>query len=196
MDVTGPSGEETRVISNGYWGTVSFARDTSDEVVDRVLSIFDYMLSENGEMLITYGVEGTDYEILEDDSIGMLWEQDENGVYVCPYEVNSDRILALSGLCENRKAIAAYADPVVVELTNQITDLHVNYDSYIENDIDVPKMLFTSDTYDSFVPDVQSKFIELIMTSDDIEADWTAWVSTYQEQADIICAEMTEALID
>ena len=42
-------------------GTV-FAYDTTDEQVDRLLAIYDYLLTDEGNMLRYWGIEGEDYE--------------------------------------------------------------------------------------------------------------------------------------
>ncbi|WP_195575377.1 extracellular solute-binding protein, partial [Paenibacillus sp. 1001270B_150601_E10] len=59
-----------------YWSETFFNAKISDEKMDRILRLYDYLLSPEGQMLTSYGMEGKDYKV-EDGSIIITRPYDE-----------------------------------------------------------------------------------------------------------------------
>ncbi|MFV0504922.1 MAG: hypothetical protein ACK5LT_13300 [Lachnospirales bacterium] len=62
--------------SSIYWSESLFSSKVDDKKMDRILSLYDYLLSEEGTNLIKYGIENVDYV-------------KENGEYKCTVDVKN-----------------------------------------------------------------------------------------------------------
>ena len=58
--------------SNNIWSESYISSSVSDEKLERILDLYEYLLSDEGQQLINYGIEGTDYEVQADGSIQIL----------------------------------------------------------------------------------------------------------------------------
>ncbi|MFV0504293.1 MAG: hypothetical protein ACK5LT_10060 [Lachnospirales bacterium] len=177
------------------WGQICFRSDVSDEKVHRVLSWLDYMVSEEGKLLQQYGVEGGDYNVAEDGTIEMLWEKDENGEYVSPYALNSDRLLSFAELNEFKKATLAYTNKDVAKFTNDVAD-YVNNENAVVKLYDYERNVISGEVLDksTLEEDLKNKVVELIMTSNDIEGDYRAWIAEQQDEKNAIIDELNAGI--
>jgi len=57
-----------------FWSETYIGADVDDEKMDRILQIFDYLISEEGNNLVTFGFEGKDWEYDADGNIVILTE--------------------------------------------------------------------------------------------------------------------------
>jgi len=72
-------GRETTVFAEkSFWSETYIGAQVSDEKLHTILSIFDYMYSEEGMLFFAYGIEGEDYEMV-DGAINILLPMNENG---------------------------------------------------------------------------------------------------------------------
>lgn len=62
-----------------YWMCTYFNADCSDEAMLRMMSIMDWILTEEGAMFISYGEEGVDYELSDDGVVTSLREPNAEG---------------------------------------------------------------------------------------------------------------------
>lgn len=71
------------VYEGGYnWYSVTlFSADASDEQVEKMLEIMDWLLSEGGTKFATYGIKDVDYTEKEDGTIELLWSKKGDGEY-------------------------------------------------------------------------------------------------------------------
>lgn len=56
-------------VAPTYWTESYFSAKIDDEKMDRILKLYDYLLSPEGKMLVRYGIEGKDYVRDEEDLI-------------------------------------------------------------------------------------------------------------------------------
>lgn len=88
MKVMGPDGKYVLEGGENWFSATFFNADMSDEKMEKVLDILDWLLSEEGTRMATYGIEGYDYEIDASGNITLLetgWEKDMDGRYVDKY---------------------------------------------------------------------------------------------------------------
>ena len=69
-----PGGTPTKGPNLDTSGTC-FAYDTTDEELERLLAIYDYLLSDEGNALRYWGIEGEDYSVNEDGSFTKLHDE-------------------------------------------------------------------------------------------------------------------------
>ena len=98
MKVKGPDGKYALEGQEQWFSMVFLNYDISEAKMNKILDIFDWLLSEEGTMMALYGIEGQDYEILGANSVnydieykgqkikllssGNLWEKSGKGEYV------------------------------------------------------------------------------------------------------------------
>ncbi|RUT39316.1 extracellular solute-binding protein [Paenibacillus anaericanus] len=65
----GPDGERNHAIFKTYWSESYFSADVSDEKMDRIMALYDYVLSPEGKDLLTYGKLDVDYKVEGDKKV-------------------------------------------------------------------------------------------------------------------------------
>ena len=160
----------------------------SDEKFDRLMQIYDYMLSGTDEVLNLkrYGVEGEDYTV------------DANGVPHLTVEDSADPVFG-SGIFFNDRAIA-FDDPsisdVAKEMGQKVVDSQLSPDAVLR-EYDYPLYFFSApnkDKYGLFYEDGRTKIKQIIMNSDDVEGDWNAWKATVRDKVDLGLEELNSQL--
>ncbi|GIO34085.1 MULTISPECIES: extracellular solute-binding protein [Paenibacillus] len=68
-------------VASTYWTESYFSAKVDDRKMDRILRLYDYLLSPEGKMLMKYGIEGKDYEN-RDGQIVITRPREETGEYV------------------------------------------------------------------------------------------------------------------
>lgn len=196
MNVKSPDGTNFALEATDAWGALCFRYDIDDAKLERFLCMLDYLASEEGIMLQQYGVEGKDYQ-LNNGEIEMLWDKDDNGNYICPYEVNSDRILSFARLFEFEKGSVEYASAetkeIMAQLKSYLTGANMNI-----GEIDYAFAAFSAPNKDqsNLASETREKMLELIISSEDIEADYTAWLASQTEKKDAVLKELNEGLLN
>ena len=80
-----PDGNNYRFEGDPIWSESYFPTSVDDKKMDRILMLYDYMLSPEGMELYHYGIEGVDYK-KEGDNITVTRPKDANGV---PAKINT-----------------------------------------------------------------------------------------------------------
>lgn len=65
----GPDGERYHPVFKTYWSESYFNAKIDDKKLDRIMRLYDYVLSEEGSTLLTYGIEGEDYKLEGDKKV-------------------------------------------------------------------------------------------------------------------------------
>lgn len=63
------------------WSESYINGNVSDEKLERILALYDYLLSREGDLLSHYGIEGESYQVEADGSISMLTQEEPSGRY-------------------------------------------------------------------------------------------------------------------
>ncbi|MFX3635944.1 MAG: extracellular solute-binding protein [Candidatus Pristimantibacillus sp.] len=67
--MVGPDGETAHAVFKTYWSESYFRGDIEPEKLDRIMALYDYVLSPEGKDLLVYGIEGTDYKVEGDKKV-------------------------------------------------------------------------------------------------------------------------------
>lgn len=84
LKVKGPDGKFALEGTDNWFSMTMFNSDISDDKMNKILDIIDYLLSEEGTRLATFGLEGYDYELINGE-VSLLstgWEKDSEGKYI------------------------------------------------------------------------------------------------------------------
>lgn len=84
LKVKGPDGKYALEGTDNWFSGTFFNADMSDEKMEKILDIIDWLLSDEGKMMALYGFEGYDYNIV-DGEVQLTedgWEKDFDGNYI------------------------------------------------------------------------------------------------------------------
>ena len=83
LKVKGPDGKFALEGTENWFSMTLFNYKISDEKMDRILKILDWLLSEEGTRFAIYGEEGYDYSIVDGEVVlnPTSWEKGSNGEY-------------------------------------------------------------------------------------------------------------------
>lgn len=194
MKVRTPEGKIYAEKTEDFYGGWGFSYKISDEKQARFLEIMDFIASEDGQNMYLFGIEGEDFEV-KDGEVELLWDKDENGKYVSPFESGSDRLFSWVKLSEG----VTHTLPSVMQ---EARDARIEQIEYVKDnpdliyaDIDYDLNAFSApnkDKYSSLGTEVSDKIVELILSSsaDTIEADYRAWLKETQPKADSVLDEL------
>lgn len=188
MTVKAPNGKYWGQEFVDYYSIVCMNPEMDDEKYDRLMKIYDYMLSGTEEVknLKRYGVEGKDYTI------------DENGIPQLTVPDSVDPVFG-SGLFYNDRAIA-FENPSISDAAKEqgqkVLDMHRSEDAILRQ-YDYDLYFFSApnkDKYGLFYEDGRTKMKQIIMNSDDVEGDWEAWKASVRDKVDLVLEELNTQL--
>ncbi|MBP5308173.1 MAG: hypothetical protein J6Z34_03445 [Clostridia bacterium] len=85
MKVSGPDGKYALEGGENWFSATFFSADISDEKLNKILDIIDWLLGEEGTMMAAYGIKDYDYTVSNGGEVTLLeagWERDINGKYI------------------------------------------------------------------------------------------------------------------
>lgn len=202
MRLLNKDGSIYAMLSDGYWGELSISASMDEKALERFMDMFEWLASDEGFMLSAIGLEGVDYQYNDAGEIEMLWEKDENGAYVNPYQVNAHRFISLPRLYEGWALESPASDADAKVLGNRLNDWIQQAEVQKLGKTDWNLAVLTNETaplYKSLVlsPSVDEKIMELVLssTADTIEADYLAWVESVQGQIVPVEEELTQVVL-
>ena len=83
MKIKGPDGNFHLEGTDNWFSMTLFDANISDAKLNKILDLFDYLLSEDGTLFAVYGIEGFDY-IKNGDKIELIeenWDRTDDGSY-------------------------------------------------------------------------------------------------------------------
>ena len=111
LKVKGPDGKFVVQSEENWFSMTMFNNNISDEKLNKILDILDYLLSEEGTRLAVYGKEGYDYNIVNGEVVltDEGWEKDAEGNYVTK-ENGAKYLRYMVTLSYDTKAYDPYTD--------------------------------------------------------------------------------------
>lgn len=91
-----------------WWSVMLFNSGMSNKKMARILSIMDWMLSDEGLYTCAYGIKDKDWSIDNDGKVTVLWEKDGNGDYI-EKDLNSQNLRWIVSTCSDM----AYLNPLI-----------------------------------------------------------------------------------
>ncbi|MDR3122039.1 MAG: extracellular solute-binding protein [Clostridiales bacterium] len=165
-----------------YWSATSMSASVSEDQMNRYLDIFNWILTDEGKYFKLYGLEGIDYTAAADGTVNLLWQKNDQGLYIDPYPNGSRSFytrMKLSG------AEDAFTNVALPEMDRR--DAKDGMDFYFTKGtvrhLDY-NLFYTStpnkDRYGLFIEEVKAKLIEVMSTTnaDNVEQVWRDWIAT------------------
>ena len=171
-------GTPVTIQTNNWWGVTEFSPDIDDETLDRILSMMDWICTEEGQLTVLVGVPGETWEYDADGNIVMLSEKDENGKYPQTVDLyNSYNVFRTLGiLADDYSFINPANDPDIVAQVKEMYATRANA-KIIPMDMDYE--FFSSDNKANYSLDLSDEITRLIISTDasTIAADWESYIA-------------------
>ena len=158
-----------------YWGTNIFSPHIEDEKLDRIMQIFDYSCTDEGQLKIRCGIEGVDWDMGEDGNVISYLSEEESlwdKYAMLPLYVN---MMVLSDDFQ-------FFDPNYKEsIRDRVKQLHVirqdnSTEQTFPSEPDWTVELHESQALNLASMNYGDEYAALIVKPGDIEANWKAWV--------------------
>ncbi len=186
--VTGNDGIYYAQNIMNYWSCSIFNADISDEKMDRILSIFDYISTQEGQYLVYLGVEGIDYTI-------------ENGQYIVKKDENGNVPVSQMKNYFWTKPILpddwALRDPTIDESARQ-TVLNIFKAKEKNMDIrmlDYDLLFLSSPEKSNFSLNVSDAITQILLSQKDVETAWTEWKQSVEPSVQTVLDEINRELL-
>ncbi|MFB9327806.1 extracellular solute-binding protein [Paenibacillus aurantiacus] len=175
--LVGPDGQRSHAIFKTYWSESYFNADIDPKKMERILALYDYVLSPEGKTLLTYGKEGVDYKV-EGDKKVML----DSTPIIDKYPV--------TGFLKN---LVAYETADTYDMNNPtiahegIRQEAVNYvDWLLKNtkvpDYDIRLTYMSTPTKDSFTIFDHDDLLNVMLSKEPADQTWQKIVDGYKNK--------------
>lgn len=193
--IKSPDGKIHGREASNYWGVYYLNPDMSDEKLDRIMALADYISSEEGGPQIRLGLEGVDYK-KENGKYVNIRPKDENGSIESldkKYPSNEFFRLFLNPLYMNE---VTETDPYARERMDTLVE------EKLKNDIavlswDAERDAYVADDYVKFnaAYDVNSMFAEIVVAEGDPEENWLKKRAEFEDAAKSVADKMNKELL-
>lgn len=191
--VKGPNGKYNGTEMMNYWSTTIFNPNIDDEKLDRILTLYDYIATPEGQKLINLGIEGKDYKV-EGDKIIITREKDEHGNFQHITKTHPS-----AGYFYTKVVLPddwSINDPSIPAITRDQVKTLFKEKQKIENlsRIDYDLTFFSAPNKDKFNIDVADAITEIILSGKDVEDAWNEWKNTVEPKVNAVLEEINGAL--
>lgn len=193
-------GTQYRHTEKSFWSSTYFRGGIEEEKMERVLMLYDYLLSDEGVKLLTYGIEGDDYYI-DGDEVVLTWENDAEGNLITLN--NKYKSIGVFGGLPSWFEFTWYEDNPLNRLTFTEKGLKMSLDSY-DWKMNNAKAIPTNYNIDLMVTPAKSKIalevdqlIKVILDNNNPEDGWNKVLEEYEEKGlSLAIAEVNEKALE
>ncbi|KUP22535.1 extracellular solute-binding protein [Paenibacillus sp. DMB5] len=171
----GPDGERSHAIFKTYWSESYFSSKVDDKKMDRIMALYDYVLSPEGKNLLNYGIEGEDYKS-ENGKIVMVEKGSLNEKYparsflknLVAYETSDSYNLENPTISNEsiRKEAVDYIDWILKNTKVPDYDIRLTY--------------MSTPTKDKFTVLDHDDILNIMLSKQPVEEEWNKIVNDYK----------------
>lgn len=158
-----------------FWAGLLFNPDIEDEKLHRILSILDYICTEEGQRLIHCGIEGVDYE-MDDDTIIITREKDVNGNFVSIADVypSYNFFFTKAVLPDDWSARDPSLPSAVRDIAVKMFHIKEQSAELVPPDYDI--ILFNGEKKLKFSVNINDAITGIIFSNEDVAKAWNAFL--------------------
>jgi putative aldouronate transport system substrate-binding protein len=194
--ITDPDGNYQEYEQLNYWSCQYFNPKMSDAKMARLLSILDYIASDEGQEIIRLGFEGKDYT-KSGDTITITRPKDENGNFLEVHNIYPGAgLYSHTTMCPDNFALNSPAIPVSFHTpprTMYATKQRIGIDTGTLRNYNFELYFFSGPNYLKFNTDVGGEIIRVCMMDGDLKANYDQWLKDIHPVVDPILAELNAA---
>lgn len=196
MHVLSPDGTILAYERADHWMVSIVNASMSDAKFERLLDMWDWLMSEEGRLFMIFGIKGKDWDYDERGRIICLYERDQDGNVIEPYDRATQQVFSLAGLPGGGALDVRFSEAARRKVSEYEMARDVPYVEVKEINYDV--LYFSGahkDGCGDIASQVRTKMMELIVTSDQIEIDWQEWVDSMMPQVQLVLDELNAGLL-
>ena len=185
VTLTDNDGQAYAEETTNYWTMTLFSPATDDVTMARILSMIDWLCTEDGQLTTQLGLQGTDWDYDTDGKLVSLTGQTAISAYASFYPFNYISILS-----DDFSFVSPAYDARAQEIVSGIyaakqagTVVPYNYDYAFYN----------SDAKQMYSVDVAGEAASLLLNDEDIAAAWAGFIEQYKPMVDPLLAELDAA---
>ena len=161
--------------TDNYYTMTGFSTNCSDETMVRILDMIDYFCTKEGQVGVTQGIPGEDWEFAEDGSVKIINEDLASG----DYEPSPSKFFNVWGTAGDDVAyVPGIAGRYLTE-QEMVLDIYDVKQKGTIFPIDMNYVSLDTDAKKNYSIAVTSQVTKLVISSNNIEKDWKAFVSEY-----------------
>jgi putative aldouronate transport system substrate-binding protein len=159
-----------------YWTVANISHKVDDEKLNRILDMWNWLLTEDGRKFRVAGIPGKDYKDKADGTMEILWPKNPDGSYKSPYvdmafnEYTPPGLLRAPTETDRKEGFEAFE--AIHQFMQTSPDYHVHPLNWDLNTFDGPQFM----QWGSFSSDVTAKMKEIIASNDDVTTAWNNYV--------------------
>ncbi|ANW98250.1 ABC transporter substrate-binding protein [Thermoclostridium stercorarium subsp. thermolacticum DSM 2910] len=177
-----------------FWTANIFSPDMDDEKFERIMDIFDYSCTQEGQYIIRMGIKGVDWEETSDGGFRTLMPEgqtvDSKYPSIMPLYINmlilsDDFDMINPSYPESYRNRTKRQYELRSKLSDSTTLVHTDWTSYFHDSPAKRKVAF----------DYATEYAQLILKEGSIEENWKAWVKEKMQVVQPVLDELN-ALIN
>ncbi len=171
--------------TTNYWTMTLFNPKTSDKTMARILSMIDWLCTEEGQLTTQLGIEGKDWKRDTDGKLVSLTGQTAISSYPSFYPFNY-----LSILSDDFSFVSPAFDPRAQEI---VSSIYAAKQAGLVVPYNYNYAFYNSDAKRTYSVNIASAAANLILNDADIETEWASFISQNKAMVDPLIAELNAA---
>jgi putative aldouronate transport system substrate-binding protein len=177
-----------------YWTVTNISHKVDDDKLNRILDMWNWLLTEEGRRFRVAGIPGKDYIDKEDGTMEILWEKDAEGNYKSPYvdmvfnEFTPPGLLRGPTETDRLEGFDAFEELHDFMQTSPNYKVHpLNWELNTFNGTEFSQ-------WGSYNSDMTAKIKEIIASDDDVEEAWNAFLEEMLPKMQPVIDELNSQL--
>lgn len=178
-----------------YWSCTFFSPNTDAETLDRILTMMDWICSEEGELTVLVGVRGETWDYNEDGTVKMLTTPNEKGAYPATVDLyNSYNVFRSQGIladdysfinpANDKRIVQQVLGAYKVRQTGHIIPLDMDYE------------FFAGDSKANYSLDLVDEATRLIISKDtDLDKEWQTYIDANKAVWQPVVTDLNKAFV-
>jgi putative aldouronate transport system substrate-binding protein len=176
VTVLGEDGYTHHIQSINYWGAIGFSPSISDKKLERILQMFEYSCTEQGQLEVRCGIEGKDWTLDSNGEIlSHLAEGTNIGDMYAWHPVYGNMMILTDDFQFRNPTFGASFRAKALEMYRLRENISTEESFPSEPDWNV--VLHSSRALNLATLEYATEYSALIVKSGDVEANWRAWVN-------------------
>jgi putative aldouronate transport system substrate-binding protein len=189
----GEDGRYHKMEATNFWSCAVFSPQLSDEKFERIMDLFDYVTSPEGQQVVRYGFENEDYTVNSDGSYNILL--DENTTIMDKYPACYPIFAAMVILEDDFMMVDPAYPKKYRDMSWHMYNVKAGYfDDKTPTRIDWDIYFYDSPSYRKTSFDLETEYAELILMDGDLETNWRNWIAEKAPLIDPVLEELNANL--
>ena len=170
-----------------YWSATVFNSKLSDEKLERILTAWDWIATDEGYEFATKGLKGVHWD-MEGDKVKYLTDEPLKGT-------NIYNMVRLTGAYELENPLFTEEDRQIVK---DVAERRQQDDDLYLKEVDYDLYFFNAENYDKYgalYPEIKDKVVNILASPEDAEQQWNEFIKASKPKVDLVIKELNDGLL-